>query len=206
MAAAGEAKDEAQLSLLCDKLQALIQLQLKASKATEMRQGWHWSMLSALWGLQVLQGDGHLWLLCLQVLGESFSLPNRKRPLASLKGLFKPSQHMEMLLRQPRLDSFPQAVSAGKPCSSPLLALHLHLSPRGVTRCCLGQAVTSSASEEQTQGAWWGLSWLCFHPRPCRTAALSPAGKALTAATCSQLHRNNWRQNRYHSHEPYQLL
>lgn len=33
LAAAGEAKDEAQLSLLCDKLQALIQLQLKASQS-----------------------------------------------------------------------------------------------------------------------------------------------------------------------------
>lgn len=85
-------------------------------------------MLAMLWGLQVLEGDHHLWLLCPQVLGESFSLPNGKRPLASVKG-FKPSQHTEMLLRETRLESFPQAVSAGEPCSLPLLTLHLHLSP-----------------------------------------------------------------------------
>lgn len=162
-------------------------------------------MLAALWGLQVLQGDGHLWLLCLQVLGESFSLPSMKRPLASLKGL-KPSQHMEMLLRQLRLDSFPQAV-----CRKTLLfTTPLFASSPATLRCRL--VLSRSAHDKFCQRGekrgerGGGLRWLCSHPRACRTAALSPAGKALTAATCSQLHKNNWRQNRYRSDEPYQLL
>lgn len=95
-------------------------------------------------------------------VNESFFLPNRQGHLASVKGS-EFSQHIEVLLScQQRLESFPQAVSSGKPCSSPSLACIFTSHPEMSLDAVLVGPWQGLPARRENLGARWGAELDAF--------------------------------------------